>query len=108
MSATQSTPHLTPRFRTGFTAVMAALGVLLATAVTITILSLGGANHTTVPTPVTASQVAAGSTPQIRYLGPRQLSAGHYPLSGGTAATAAADRTASAWSCLGGAQPCLP
>jgi len=46
MSTTQSIPHVTPRFRIGPRTVLTALGLLIAIAVTITILALT-AHHTT-------------------------------------------------------------
>jgi hypothetical protein len=85
MSTAQSIPHLTTRFRIGLGPLLTAVGVLVALAVTITILALTGTHHTTVATPVTASQAASASTPQTRYLGPRQAQAA---LHGGTTATA--------------------
>ena len=108
MSTPQSIPHVTPRVRIGLGTTLTALGVLLAIAVTITILALTGANsnQTTVATPVTASQAASGSTPQTRYLGPRQHQAATDQQSG-TTITAGAGRRAGHYACLGAAQRCL-
>jgi hypothetical protein len=86
---------------------MTALGVLVAIAVTITILALTGANHTTAPTPATASQASSGSTPQVHYLGPRQEHAVINPPSGGGSTTVGVGNPASRYSCLGAAQRCL-
>jgi hypothetical protein len=111
MSTRQSTAHLSPRFRIG--PVLTALGALVAIAVTIIMLALTGANHTTVAIPVTASQAAAGPTTQIRYLGPHQLREGlgsqtARTLDGGTAPTAGAGNAAPHYTCLGSAKRCLP
>jgi len=105
MSTPQSIPHLTPRFRIGLGTTLTALGVLVAIAVSILILALTGANNTTVATPVTASQAASGSTPQVHYLGPRQEQAATDAHSGGTRPTAGAGNPAA--HCLGAAQRCL-
>ncbi len=102
---TQSIPHTAPRFRSGLTAVTAALGVLVAITVASTILALTGANHTTVPTPMTASQAAASSTPQTRYLGPRQQQEAIGAQSSPISSTADASNLAA--HCLGDAQRCL-
>ncbi|MGB8881531.1 MAG: hypothetical protein WCD11_34875 [Solirubrobacteraceae bacterium] len=107
MSAPQSIPHVTHRFRIGLGTMLTALGVLLAVAVTIIILALTGANHTTVATPVTASAAANGSTPQTHYLGPRQQRAAINPQNGGITATASAGKPAPLYSCLGAVQRCL-
>jgi hypothetical protein len=63
MSTQQSIPRLAPRFRIGLGRAVTALGVVLAVAVTITILVFTGANHTTVINPVTHSEAAGDSTP---------------------------------------------
>jgi hypothetical protein len=51
---------------------MTAIGVLVAITVSVLILALTGASHTTTATPLTPSQAASGSVPQLHYLGPRQ------------------------------------
>jgi hypothetical protein len=104
MSTHQSIPHLAPRVRIGLGTVGTALGVLVAIAVAITILALTGANHTTVATPVTASQAAAASTPQVRYLGPRQEQAAR---AASTSPAAGIGNPAPHYTCLGAAQRCL-
>jgi hypothetical protein len=106
MSTSQGIPHPAPGFRIALRTVLTALGVLLAIAVTITFLALTGANHTTVATPVTASQAAAGSTPEIHYLGPRQNSAALSATPTSGASGLAAD-PAPHFTCLGDAQRCL-
>jgi hypothetical protein len=92
---------------------MTALGALIAIATTITFIALTGANHTTTATPPTASQAAAGSTPHIRYLGPRQQSARPNPQTaqiqrGGSTPTTNAGNPAPQYTCLGAAHHCLP
>lgn len=107
MSTPQSIP-LTARIQIGLGTAMTAFGILVAIAVSITILALTGANHTTVTTPVTASQAAAGSTPQIHYLGPRQEQAAINPQSGGdNASTAGVGNPPAGYACLGAARSCL-
>jgi hypothetical protein len=54
--------------------VLTALGVLIAIAVTLIILTQSSAANTTVATPVTASD-SGGSVPHVRYLGPHQIQA---------------------------------
>jgi hypothetical protein len=60
MSTRQSIQGATPRFRIGHGAALTALGVLIAVAVTIIILALTSASHTSVATPVTAPQRDGG------------------------------------------------
>jgi hypothetical protein len=55
---------------------MTAIGVLVAITVSVLILALTGASHSTTATPLTPSQAAGGSVPQLHYLGPRQAHAG--------------------------------
>ena len=109
MSTPQSIPRVTPRIRIGIGTVLSALGVLAAIAATITILALTGANHTTATNPVAASQVVGASTPQTRYLGPRQEHATPNQQTGqGTSPAArAAGDPAAHYACLGAAQRCL-
>ena len=83
---------------------LTAVGVLVAIAVAITIMALTGANDTTVATPVTASQAAAGPTPQTHYLGPRQEHAAH---TDGTTPAAGIGNPAPHYTCLGVARGCL-
>ena len=71
---------------------------------TITILALTGADHTTVATPATASQAASGSTPQVHYLGPRQQRATANPQTGGITLTAGAANPVPHYSWLEAAQ----
>lgn len=106
MSTPQSTLHLTPRFRIGLRTVLSALGVLVAIAVTITILALTGANHTTVATPVTASQ-AAGNPTHATAPSAAAVEAATDPQSGGTTRAAGAANAAAHYACLGAAQRCL-
>ncbi len=99
-----STPHtitrVTPRSRIRPGAVLTALGVLVAIAVTIVFLALTGTHRTTVTTAATSSQAAASATPHTHYLGPRQQQAP--TTSHGAASAASAHST-----CLGAAQRCL-
>ena len=78
-----STPHtitrVTRRVRIRPGAVLPALGVLVAIALTIGILAVTGTHHTTITTPATTSQAAASATPHTHYLGPRQQQAGLNP-----------------------------
>lgn len=104
MSTTQSTARIAPRFRVGRGTLLTAIGVLVAIALAITIPALTGANHTNVATPATASQAAAGSTPQTRYLGPRQEQAAQRDA---TTPTAGIGNPAPHYICLGAAQRCL-
>ena len=104
MSTPQSIPRATPRVRIGRGTVLTALGVLAAIAVTIIILALTSANHTTATSPVAASQVTGASTPDTHYLGPRQEHAAINPQSRDS--TSAGDPTAH-YACLGAAQRCL-
>ena len=102
MSTPQSIPRATPRIRIGLGTVLTALGVLAATAATITILALTGANHTTATNPVAASQAAGASTSPTHYLGPRQQRA--ESQSGDSTSPVA---PAAHYTCLGVAQRCL-
>jgi hypothetical protein len=107
MSTPQSIPRVTPRIRIGRGAALTALGVLIAVVVAIIILALTGANHTTVTSPVAASQVAATSTPQTHYLGPGQEHAAPNPQTGEGTSPAGAGHLAAHYACLGAAQRCL-
>lgn len=107
MSTPQSIPHLTPRSRIRRGTLLTALGVLLAIAVAIIMLALTGTNHTTLATPVTASQAAASSTPQVRYLGPHQEHAAINPQSRGITPATSAGNPAPHYNCLGAARSCL-
>jgi hypothetical protein len=104
MSTTQGISHLTPRVRIGFGTVLAALGVLVAIAVTIGLLALTSANHTAAAIPSATSPAVAGSAPEIHYLGPRQTSAA---LSATTSSGLGASDRAPHITCLGDAQRCL-
>lgn len=111
-----STPHSiprAPRFRIGLGTLLTALGVLIAVAITITFIALAGATHTTIATPATPTQAAAGSTPHTQYLGPQQQSARPNPQTaqingGGITPTTGADNPAPHYTCLGAAHHCLP
>jgi hypothetical protein len=103
MSTTQGVPHLTPRVRIGFGTLLAALGVLVAIAVTIALLALTSANHTAAAIPSTPSPAAVGSTPEIHYLGPRQTSAA---LTATTTSGLGGSDLAPRLTCLGDAQRC--
>jgi hypothetical protein len=108
MSTPNSTAPVAPRFQIRVGTVLTALGALVAIAVTVITLALTGADHSTVATPATASQVASGSTPQVQYLGPRQLGATlNGQGGGGTTPTAGAGNVAPHYACLGAAQRCL-
>jgi hypothetical protein len=107
MSTPHSIPHVTPRFRIGLGTALSALGVLLAIAVTVILLALTGANHTTIATPVTASQASTGSTPQAHYLGPRQQRAAINPQSVPGTTTTGASNPAAHYACLAAARRCL-
>jgi hypothetical protein len=50
---------------------MTALGLLIAVAVSIAMLALTGAHHTTTTIPVTPSQASSGSVYQANYVGRR-------------------------------------
>lgn len=106
MSTPQSIPHLTPQFRVRLGTLLTALGVLIAIAVSIVILALTGANHTTVATPVTPAQAAADSTPQVRYLGAGQVHAALKPQSGAVTTSTAGAGTPAHYDCLGAARSC--
>jgi hypothetical protein len=106
MSTPQSIPRATPRIRIGRGTALTVLGVLAAIAVTIVILALTGANHSTVTTPVAAPQVAGASRPQTHYLGPRQEHAAPNPHNGDGTSPAAGNPTAH-YACLGAAQRCI-
>lgn len=107
MSTHQSIARLTPRSRITPGTVLAALGVLVAIVGAIVFLALGAANHSTVTIPATASSTAGVSTPQVHYLGPRQLSAVLDPQSGDGAPTASTGAPAPHYNCLGAAGRCL-
>jgi hypothetical protein len=84
---------------------MTAIGVLVAIAVSIVIVALTGAHHTTTSTPVTPSQAASGSVPQIHYLGPQQVRAGlnsqtPHVRSAATAPAAGGSTQAPQYTCL--------
>jgi len=96
---------LTARLRIKPGALLTALGVLVAIAVTITFLTLTGINHhTTVARPATTSQAAARATPHTQYLGPRQQQA---PTSSEGAVGAATGNPGAHYACLGAPQRCL-
>lgn len=107
MSTPQSIPHVTPQFRIGLGTALSALGVLVAIAVTVTFLALTAANHSSVATPVTASQASAGSVPQVHYLGPRQQQAAINAQSVAGTTTAGASNPAAHYTCLGAGHGCL-
>lgn len=107
MSTSQGIPHVTPRFRIGLGTVLTAFGILVAIAVIVVFLALTSANHTTTATPAPAAQAAAGSPPQIRYLGPRQTTAALSATTTGSASGLAAGNLAPRFTCLGDAQRCL-
>src|SRR5947209_2851309 len=96
-----------PRFRIRPGTVATALGVLVAIAVTTVFLALGGAHHSTVAIPVTASSTAGVSTPQVHYLGPRQMQAALTPNSGAVAPNAGTGRPGPRYTCLGTAGRCV-
>ena len=99
MTTQQSIAPLTPRFRIRPGTMMTALGVLVAIAVTIVFLTLGSAHHTTVAIPATPAPTAGIATPQLHYLGPRQLTAAPNPTSGAVAQNS--DAGAPHYTCLG-------
>jgi hypothetical protein len=90
---------------------LTAVGVLVAAAlITITILALTGTQQSTVASPPRPAQAAAASTPQVRYLGPRQQRAAALNAQrvDGTAATAGAGMRVASYTCRGDARRCLP
>jgi hypothetical protein len=103
-----STPHtitrVTPRLRIRPGAVLTALGVLVAIALTIGILAVTGTHHTTITTPARTSQAAAAAAAQTHYLGPRQQ---HAPTTTHGAASATSAGPAAHSTCLETAQRCL-
>jgi len=99
--STQSIPHVTPRFGIGPRTVLTAVGLFVAIAATITILALT-AHHTTAQAPAAAPHVSARSTPQTRYLGPRQQHATLNPRTSGTIRN-----RAGRYSCLEAAPHCI-
>jgi hypothetical protein len=110
MSTPQTIARVAPRFQVRQAPLLTALGVFVAIAVSIVILALTGASHTTAASPVTASEATGASVPQVHYLGPRQLSEGLNPQTtqmprGGTSST---NNALSGYACLGAAQHCLP
>ncbi|HTU88249.1 MAG TPA: hypothetical protein VMF57_21895 [Solirubrobacteraceae bacterium] len=107
MSTPQSIPHLTPRSRIRPGTLLTALGVLFAIAVSIVILALTNANHTTIATPATPAQAAADSTPHVRYLGSEQVHAALNPVGGGGTTSTAGVGTPAHYDCLGAARSCL-
>jgi len=104
MSTPQTIEPLTPRFRITPGALLTALGVLVAIAVTVTFITLTGTNHhTTIASPAT-SQAAATATPHTQYLGPRQQ---HAPTVSQGAGSAPAGEPAAHYACLGAPHRCL-
>ncbi len=103
MSTPQTVTPATSRLLTRPGTLIAALGVLVAIAVTIVILALTGAHHTTVPIPATASQAVASATPQVHYLGPRQQQAALHR----TTTHRGTGHPAPHYTCLGAPQRCL-
>jgi hypothetical protein len=106
MFASQVIPHLTPRCRIGLGKVLTAFGILIAIGVAVVFLALAGANRTTAASPSTPSRAAAGSAPEIRYMGPRQTTAGLSATTSGASGLAAGN-LAPRFTCLGDAQRCL-
>jgi hypothetical protein len=105
MTTPQGIARVAPRFRIRPTTLMTAIGVLVAITVSIVILALTDAHHTTASTPVTPSQAAGGTVPQIHYMGPRQARAGlnsqtAHVHSDATAPAAGASYRALQYSCL--------
>ena len=93
MDRPQPIAPLTPRLRIKPGAILTALGVLVAIAVTIMFLTLTATNHhTTVAIPATTPQPAATTTPHTNYLGPRQQQA--RTTANGAARAAEGDRAA--------------
>lgn len=80
---------------------LSAIGLLVAIAVTISILALT-ANHATAATPATAPHAATGSTAQTHYLAPRQEQATPNPQTSRTTGNPAAY-----YSSLESAQRCI-
>jgi hypothetical protein len=110
VSTSQGIAHVAPRFRIGHRALLTAFGVLVAAAlITITILALTGTQQSTVASPAKPAQAAAASTPQIRFLGPRQQEAAALNAHSvdGTVATAGAGMRVASYTCRGSAQRCL-
>lgn len=108
MSTHQSIPNVVLRVRIGRGTALTAVGVLVAIAVAIIVLALTGANQSTAAPHLTASQAAAGSTPQLHYLGPRQEHAAINSHTAGRTTRAAGDgNPALQYTCLGGGGRCL-
>jgi hypothetical protein len=79
MTTPQTNAHIAHRLRIRPATPLTALGVLVAIAVSILILALTHAHRTATGSPVTPSQAAGGSVPELHYLGPRQVGAGREP-----------------------------
>jgi hypothetical protein len=112
MSTPQPIARVAPRFRIRLSTLITALGALVAITVSIAILALTGAHHTTAKTPPTPVQATGGSVPATHYLGPRQqregLTAQTAPTEGGATPTGAGNPVPH-YTCLGAAQQrCLP
>jgi hypothetical protein len=107
MSTHHSIAPRTPRFRIRAGTVATGLGVLVAIAVTIVFLSLGGTHHSTVAIPPTAASTAGASMPQVHYLGPRQMQAARTPNRHAVAPNSSVGVPAQRYTCLGAAGRCV-
>lgn len=107
MSTHHSIAARTPRFRIRPGTMATGLGVLVAIAVTIVLLSLAGTHHSTVAIPPTAASTAGVSMPQVHYLGPRQTQVVLTPNRGAVAPSSGAGAPAQRYTCLGAAGRCV-
>jgi hypothetical protein len=74
MATTHTITRVGTQSRTRQATLLTAIVALAAVAISIAVLTLAGAHHSTAATPLTTSNAAAGSVPQVRYLGPNQVS----------------------------------
>jgi hypothetical protein len=114
MSTPQAIAFPAPRVRFRHATLLTALGVLVAIAVSISVIALTTGGHPAAATsPVSVSQATPGSVSEVHYLGPRQIGAiALNPQTTqlqavGTTPTADASNTVLHYSCLGAAQRCV-
>jgi hypothetical protein len=114
MSTPQPIAFPAPRVRFRQTALLTALGVLVAIAVSIAIIALTTGGHpATASSPVTVSQATSGSVPGVHFFGPRQIGAAALdPQSTqrpavGTTPAGHATTAGLHYTCLGAAERCF-